>query len=63
MTKNNHLLFADEQKLGQVVSVDTSRVLVSVDNADLMPRTAVGSLVAIQGTTAQEYLIGMRLLG
>jgi hypothetical protein len=32
---------------------------VAVDNATLLPRAAVGSLVAIQGTTAQEFLIGM----
>jgi hypothetical protein len=30
-----------------------------VENATLLPRAAVGSLVAIQGTTAQEFLIGM----
>ncbi len=61
MNKQNNIAitFSDAQKLGQVVSVDTSRVLVAVDNAELLPRAAVGSLVAIQGTTAQEYLIGM----
>lgn len=46
-------------KLGKVAAVDTSRVLIAVENAVLLPRAAVGSLVAIQGTTAQEYLIGM----
>ena len=30
-----------------------------MENAELLPRAAVGSLVAIQGTTAQEFLIGM----
>ena len=44
---------------GKVVSVDTSRVLIEVENAALLPRASVGSLVAIQGTTAQEFLIGM----
>lgn len=52
------LTFGAPSKLGKVVSVDTSRVLISVDNATLLPRAAVGSLVAIQGATAQEFLIG-----
>ena len=53
------LTFDGESKLGKVAAVDTSRVLIAVENALLLPRAAVGSLVAIQGTTAQEYLIGM----
>jgi uncharacterized protein len=53
------LTFDAANKLGKVVSVDTSRVLIAVENAVLLPRAAVGSLVAIQGTTAQEFLIGM----
>lgn len=53
------LTFDAPSKLGKVVSVDTSRVLIAVENATLLPRASVGSLVAIQGTTAQEFLIGM----
>jgi len=53
------LTFDAPSKLGKVASVDTSRVLIVVENAALLPRAAVGSLVAIQGTTAQEFLIGM----
>ena len=53
------LTFDAPSKLGTVASVDTSRVLIAVENAALLPRAAVGSLVAIQGTTAQEFLIGM----
>lgn len=53
------LKFDPPSKLGKVASVDTSRVLIAVENAALLPRAAVGSLVAIQGTTAQEFLIGM----
>ena len=53
------LTFDAPSKLGKVASVDTSRVLIAVENATLLPRAAVGSLVAIQGTTAQEFLIGM----
>jgi hypothetical protein len=53
------LTFDAPSKLGKVASVDTSRVLIAVENAALLPRAAVGSLVAIQGTTAQEFLIGV----
>ena len=53
------LTFDAPGKLGKVASVDTSRVLIAVENAALLPRAAVGSLVAIQGTIAQEFLIGM----
>jgi hypothetical protein len=53
------LWFDPPSKLGKIASVDTSRVLIAVENAALLPRAAVGSLVAIQGTTAQEFLIGM----
>lgn len=53
------LTFDASSKLGKVASVDTSRVLIAVESAALLPRAAVGSLVAIQGTTAQEFLIGM----
>ncbi|MHB8655572.1 MAG: ATP-binding protein [Terriglobia bacterium] len=53
------LTFDATSKLGKVAAVDTSRVLIAVENSTLLPRAAVGSLCAIQGTTAQEYLIGM----
>lgn len=59
MSDSPILTFDAPSKLGKVASVDTSRVLIEVENAALLPRAAVGSLVAIQGTTAQEFLIGM----
>jgi hypothetical protein len=59
MSDAHILTFDTPSKLGRVASVDTSRVLIAVENAALLPRAAVGSLVAIQGTTAQEFLIGM----
>ncbi len=52
------LSFDESCKLGKVASVDTSRVLVAVENPALLPRAAVGSLVAMEGTTAQEFLVG-----
>lgn len=59
MTTPEILTLDASSKLGAVASVDTSRVLITVENTSLLPRAAVGSLVAIQGTTAQEFLIGM----
>ena len=59
MNDSTILTFDTPSKLGKVASVDTSRVLIAVENAALLPRAAVGSLVAIQGATAQEFLIGM----
>ena len=59
MSDSPVLTFDTPSLLGKVASVDTSRVLIAVENASLLPRAAVGSLVAIQGTTAQEFLIGM----
>lgn len=53
------LKFEAASKIGRVASVDTSRVVILVENSTLLPRAAVGSLVAIQGVTAQEFLIGM----
>ena len=59
MTDPAILTFGENDKIGTVASVDTSRVLIAVANAALLPRAAVGTLIAIQGTTAQEFLIGM----
>jgi hypothetical protein len=58
MTITLALSFDKTNRLGKVMSVDTTRVLIAVENSDLLPRAAVGSLIAIQGITAQEYLIG-----
>ena len=53
------LQFGDQDRIGRVVAVDTSRVAVDVDDHGLMTALSVGSLVAIRGLTAQEYLIGI----
>jgi hypothetical protein len=59
MSDTATLTFDNPSKLGKVTAVDTSRVIVAVENSSLLPRAAVGSLCAIQGSTAQEFLIGM----
>jgi uncharacterized protein len=45
--------------LGRVARVDTNRVLVTVDNEDVVTRMSVGNLVAIAGSISTEYLIGI----
>jgi hypothetical protein len=45
--------------LGHVMRVDTSRVIVDVTEHTILTRVAVGNLVAIQGSTHLEYLIGI----
>jgi hypothetical protein len=59
MTTSVAIAFGPSSKLGKVAAVDTSRVLVAVENPGLLPQAAVGSLCAIQGHTAHEFLIGM----
>ena len=53
------LYFDDDNILGSVVSVDTSNVSISIDSPDLITTVAVGDLVAIQGSTEVEFLIGI----
>jgi hypothetical protein len=53
------LQFSDDDKIGRVASVDTSRVAIDVTNSVLLTRIGIGQLVAIRGTTEREYLIAM----
>lgn len=53
------LKFEAKDRLGRVVMVDTSRVLISVDEHQQMTSIAVGNLIAIQGRMASEFLIGI----
>lgn len=53
------LQFSDNVLLGKVASVDTSRVTVDVSNSVLLTRTGIGNLLAIRGSTEQEYLIAI----
>lgn len=56
---NETLNFKDNDRLGRVVTVDTSRVLISVEEHQQMTSIAVGNLIAIQGRMASEFLIGI----
>ena len=53
------LQFANDDRIGRVASVDTSRVAIDVTNAVLLTRIGIGQLVAIRGATEREYLIAM----
>jgi len=53
------LQFVDENKIGRVASVDTSRVAIDVTNSILLTRVGIGQLVAIRGSTEREYLIAL----
>lgn len=56
---NEKLDFKPEDKLGKVTTVDTSRVLILVEEHQQMTSIAVGNLIAIKGRTANEFLIGI----
>lgn len=53
------LQFSNDEKIGRVASVDTSRVAIDVTNSVLLTRIGIGQLIAIRGTTEREYLIAM----
>jgi uncharacterized protein len=53
------LFFVENDKIGRVASVDTTRVAIDVTNSVLLTRVGIGQLVAIRGATEREYLIAM----
>ncbi len=59
MTDASALQFSGADEIGRVASVDTSRVAISVSNANLLTTVGIGNLVAVQGQTEHEYLISV----
>ncbi|KFX62374.1 ATP-binding protein [Paraburkholderia fungorum] len=57
--KNSALQFEQSDHIGRVASVDTSRVAVDVTNSALLTRIAIGGIIAIRGSTEQDFLIGI----
>jgi hypothetical protein len=53
------LQFEDSDRIGRVAAVDTSKVLVDVDEPNLVSRVGIGNLVAVRGATEREFLIGI----
>ncbi|KTR83763.1 ATPase [Novosphingobium barchaimii] len=53
------LIFDDNDQIGRVAGVDTSRVAIDVTNSEMLTRVGIGQLVAIKGATQAEFLIAM----
>lgn len=53
------LRFSKADRLGRVAAVDTSKVLIDVEDAGLVTRIGIGNLVAVQGATEREFLVGV----
>jgi hypothetical protein len=45
--------------IGRVMSVDTMRIFIDVDDHELLKSVMVGNLVAVQGGTGHQYLISI----
>lgn len=59
MTEIKALEFPREGSLGRVFRVDTASVWAEALDHDKLTQVGVGSLVAIQGSTSTEFLVGM----
>lgn len=53
------LSFTDNDQIGRVAGVDTSRVAIDVTNSEMLTRVGIGQLIAIRGVTQSEFLIAM----
>ena len=42
--------------IGRVMSVDTMRVFIHVDDHELLKKVMVGNLIAVQGSTGHQFL-------
>lgn len=51
--------FESTEPIGRVMSVDTIRVFVHVDDHELLKKVMVGNLIAIQGATGHQFLISL----
>lgn len=51
--------FESTEPIGRVMSVDTMRVFIHVDDHDLLKQVMVGNLIAIQGSTGHQFLIAI----
>ncbi|EOW1019503.1 ATP-binding protein, partial [Enterobacter kobei] len=53
------LVFTENDQIGRVAGVDTSRVAIDVTNSEMLTRLGIGQLIAIKGMTQAEFLIAM----
>ncbi|WP_303747525.1 ATP-binding protein [Stenotrophomonas pigmentata] len=51
--------FKDEQALGKVASVDTTNVVIDVEDVDLLKRLQVNHLAVLQSSRPGQHLIGL----
>lgn len=51
--------FESSEPIGRVMSVDTMRVFIHVDDHELLKKVMVGNLIAIQGATGHQFLISI----
>lgn len=51
--------FEDTSLIGNVIAVDTSSVVVKVENEDVLSEIQVNNLVAIKASKQRQTLIGM----
>lgn len=56
---NPALVFTENDQIGRVAGVDTSRVAIDVTNSEMLTRLGIGQLIAIKGMTQAEFLIAM----
>lgn len=55
----NVMSFESQPPIGRVMSVDTMRVFVHIDDHELLKKVMVGNLIAIQGATGHQFLISI----
>jgi DNA helicase HerA-like ATPase len=51
--------YSDDDALGKVISVDTTTVIVEVDNAEMLKRLQVNRLAVLQSSKQGQHLIGL----
>lgn len=51
--------FESSEPIGRVMSVDTMRVFIHVDDHELLKKVMVGNLIAVQGATGHQFLISI----
>ena len=56
---NTVMSFEAQPPIGRVMSVDTMRVFVHIDDHELLKKVMVGNLIAIQGATGHQFLISI----
>lgn len=56
---NQAMTFESITPIGRVMSVDTTRVFVHVDDHELLKKVIVGNLIAVQGATGHQFLIAI----